>query len=71
MALNNFVAWWIGDSIGVLIFTPLVLAAFSYNHIQQRVQIIVPSLVIYMIICVSFYGAASVKKAKDLATSTD
>ena len=65
MALNNFVAWWIGDSIGVLIFTPLVLAAFSYNHIQQRVQIIVPSLVIYMIICFSFYGASSVKKAKD------
>tara|TARA_Y100000780_G_scaffold209457_1_gene207006 strand:+ start:12627 stop:15323 length:2697 start_codon:yes stop_codon:yes gene_type:complete len=65
-ALNNFIAWWIGDSIGVLIFTPLVLAAFSYNHARQRLQIIVPSLLIYMIICVSFYGAASVKKEKDL-----
>ncbi|UJX25691.1 CHASE domain-containing protein [Pseudoalteromonas sp. CF6-2] len=65
MALNNFIAWWIGDSIGVLIFTPLVLAAFSYNLMQQRAQIIVPSLLIYLIICISFYGAASVKKDKD------
>ncbi|WP_209328402.1 CHASE domain-containing protein [Pseudoalteromonas sp. PA2MD11] len=65
-ALNNFIAWWIGDSIGVLIFTPLILAAFSYHHTRQRLQIIVPSLLIYVVICVSFYGAASVKKDKDL-----
>ncbi len=65
-AANNFIAWWIGDSIGVLVFTPLVLAAFSYHHTRQRLQIIVPSLLIYMIICVSFYSAASVKKDKDL-----
>jgi len=28
-ALDNFIAWWIGDSIGVLIFTPLLLAPFK------------------------------------------
>lgn len=65
-ALNNFIAWWIGDSIGVLIFTPLVLAAFHYNNINQRLLVIVPSLIIYMIICISFYSAASAKKDKDV-----
>ncbi|WP_404341532.1 ATP-binding protein [Pseudoalteromonas mariniglutinosa] len=64
-AMNNFIAWWIGDSIGVLIFTPLVIAAFSYRYVNQRLLIILPSLLIYMIICFSFYSAASVKKEKD------
>lgn len=65
LALDNFIAWWIGDSIGVLIFTPLMLAAFNYAQIRHRLQVIVPSLLIYLVISVCFYAAASVKKEKD------
>lgn len=65
-AVDNFIAWWIGDSIGVFIFTPLLLAAFNYSQLRHRLQVIVPSLLIYILISVSFYGAASVKKEKDL-----
>lgn len=64
-ALDNFIAWWIGDSIGVLIFTPLLLAAFNYAQVRHRLQVIVPSLLIYALISISFYAAASVKKEKD------
>ncbi|MBQ4834107.1 CHASE domain-containing protein [Pseudoalteromonas sp. MMG010] len=65
-AFDNFFAWWIGDSIGVLIFTTLMLAAFKYKKMRHRVQVIIPSLVIYLIISVSFYGVSSIKKEKDL-----
>ena len=64
-ALDNFITWWIGDSIGVLIFTPLLLAVFHYSEMRHRLQVIVPALLIYAIISISFYGAASVKKQKD------
>ncbi|WP_166114006.1 CHASE domain-containing protein [Pseudoalteromonas sp. Z9A5] len=64
-AFDNFIAWWIGDSIGVLIFTPLLLAAFNYSEMRHRLQVILPSLLIYTLISISFYGAASVKKEKD------
>jgi len=65
-ALDSFIAWWIGDSIGVLIFTPLMLAAFNYSVMRYRLQVILPSLLIYILISVSFYGAASVKKEKNI-----
>lgn len=65
LAANNFIAWWIGDSIGVLIFTPLMLAAFNYAQVRHRLQVIVPSLLIYLVISICFYAAASVKKEKD------
>ena len=63
---DSFIAWWIGDSIGVLIFTPLMLAAFNYTQVRHRMLVILPSLLIYILISVSFYGAASVKKEKDI-----
>lgn len=65
-ALNNFITWWIGDSIGVLIFTPLLLAAFNYERARHRLQVIVPAIIIYAVISVSFYAAASLKKDKDI-----
>jgi two-component system, sensor histidine kinase len=65
--VNNFIMWWIGDSVGVVIFTPLLLAAFNYSQVRQRLQVIVPPLVIYIVICVSFYGATSAKKTQDIA----
>ncbi|MBB1292487.1 CHASE domain-containing protein [Pseudoalteromonas sp. SR41-4] len=65
-AFDNFVAWWIGDSIGVLIFTPLILAAFNYEQMRHRLQVILPATLIYIVISVSFYAAASVKKDKDI-----
>jgi signal transduction histidine kinase/ActR/RegA family two-component response regulator len=65
-AIDNFIAWWIGDSIGVLIFTPLVLAGFNYQEVRNRLQVIVPSLIIYIIISVGFYAASSFKQEKEL-----
>ena len=70
-ALSTFITWWIGDSIGVLVFTPLVLAIFNYSQLRHRLQVILPALLIYAIISVSFYGAASVKKQKDVQKQED
>ncbi|MEO2282161.1 ATP-binding protein [Pseudoalteromonas pernae] len=59
--LENFVTWWIGDSIGVMIFTPLLLAGFNFTVARHRLQVIVPSLVIYVMISITFYLFASSK----------
>ncbi|MFP3398472.1 MASE1 domain-containing protein, partial [Brevibacterium sp. SIMBA_078] len=47
--ISTFITWWIGDSIGVLIFTPLVLAIFNYSQLRHRLQVILPALLIYAI----------------------
>ncbi|KAA1160838.1 CHASE domain-containing protein [Pseudoalteromonas fuliginea] len=65
-AIDNFIAWWIGDSVGVLIFTPLVLAGFNYQQVQNRLQVIIPSLMIYIIISAGFYTASNFKKEKEI-----
>ncbi|MFY8275528.1 ATP-binding protein [Pseudoalteromonas sp. SSDWG2] len=52
---ENFATWWIGDSIGVMIFTPLLLAGFNFDVARHRFQVIVPSLIIYAMISLTFY----------------
>ncbi|WP_151172260.1 ATP-binding protein [Pseudoalteromonas ruthenica] len=62
---DSFVTWWIGDSIGVMIFTPLLLAGFNFAVMRHRLQVIVPSMVIYAAISLTFYAAATNKHNKD------
>ena len=49
----SFINWWIGDTLGVLIFTPLVLAALDHRHVWKgrRWQVCLP-LLIGMLFCV-------------------
>ncbi|WP_105265657.1 ATP-binding protein [Pseudoalteromonas sp. T1lg76] len=62
---ENFITWWIGDSIGVMIFTPLLLAGFNFEVVRHRLQVVVPSLIIYAVISVTFYLAANAKKEQN------
>ncbi|MBS3799337.1 MULTISPECIES: ATP-binding protein [unclassified Pseudoalteromonas] len=62
---ENFLTWWIGDSIGVMIFTPLLLAGFNFEVVRHRLQVVVPSLIIYAVISVTFYLAANAKQEQN------
>ena len=48
--LFNFLTWWSGDSIGVLLFTPLLLTIFSQDKnltLTRKLQITLPVVVIF------------------------
>lgn len=49
--LFTWMTWWAGDTIGVLLFTPLVLALFSPDSslsFLRKLQITIPTLVIFL-----------------------
>ncbi len=49
--------WWIGDVIGVLFFTQLILASFSKQQklsVQRRQQVAYPSIALFIIILIAF-----------------
>lgn len=57
VALFNWWTWWVGDVIGVLVFTPLLLvwAARPYQHWWVRqLTLTVPLLVMFMVMVVLF-----------------
>ncbi|MCP5324864.1 MAG: CHASE domain-containing protein [Oceanospirillaceae bacterium] len=47
----TWLTWWVGDSIGVLLFTPLLLSIFSQHNfsLRRKLQIAVPTLVIFTV----------------------
>ena len=47
--------WWSGDTLGVLIFTPLILITFNQQQKLRRVQVAVPALVVYLSLNLLFY----------------
>lgn len=62
IALENYgftwLTWWIGDTIGVLLFTPLLLIVFSYHKrlsIDRKVQIALPTLIIFSGVLALFF----------------
>ena len=55
--LPNFFTWWMGDALGVLIFTPLMLSLFDRRAVWhgRRWQVSVPLLSGFLL-CVVVYG---------------
>lgn len=56
-ALINFLTWWVGDSIGVVIFTPLVLLALRSRHYgrEHRGMMVGVSILALVGVLVLFY----------------
>ena len=49
--LFTWLTWWVGDAIGVLLFTPLILALFVSDQMltpKRRAQIVLPTLSIFI-----------------------
>ena len=56
--LTNWFSWWLGDVVGIFIFTPIMLALFfrKYDYFQDRKIIItVISLTTFLLITLLFY----------------
>lgn len=50
--LFTWFTWWIGDTIGILLFTPMLLVLFSKNNNKlsnkRKAQVVIPSVVIFV-----------------------
>ncbi len=54
----TWLTWWIGDTIGVLLFTPLILVGLSDSNRLSRLrklQVILPSLLVFVGILFVFF----------------
>ncbi len=54
----NWASWWVGDTIGVLLFTPLILALFYPNSAvwkRRRVILGLPLLITFLLVILFFF----------------
>ena len=57
--------WWVGDTIGVLLFTPLLLAIaapFEQVSYARKVQVCVPILLIFSSVLLLFFKSMAVQR---------
>ena len=62
----SWLTWWVGDTIGVLLFTPLLLTLFSSNEnvsTTRKLQISLPTSIIFTGILVLFFLSSEHNKA--------
>ncbi|MEA2715304.1 MAG: two-component system, OmpR family, sensor histidine kinase VicK [Candidatus Parcubacteria bacterium] len=57
---NAWLAWWLGDTLGVLIFTPLILIIFRKRPLPTRIHAVrileaLVSLFIFILICLTIF----------------
>jgi diguanylate cyclase (GGDEF)-like protein/PAS domain S-box-containing protein len=72
-ALNNWGVWWIGDIIGILVFTPLVLIWLSrpYEQWRDRRLIITTSILIAFILTTMLASYSHQQQAVNLKLEFD
>ncbi len=61
----TWLTWWIGDTIGVIVFTPLVLTLFkkpSTTTLRQNVQLMMPTLFIFAATFALFIGSLNARQ---------
>jgi signal transduction histidine kinase/sensor domain CHASE-containing protein/ActR/RegA family two-component response regulator len=54
----SWFTWWLGDSIGILLFTPMLIVMFakkSHFKFSRRLQVVIPTAVIFTCVCVLFF----------------
>ncbi len=54
----SWFTWWLGDSIGVLLFTPMLLIIFatkSQFQFSRKLEVVVPSILIFTFACLLFF----------------
>lgn len=62
--LFSWLTWWVGDTIGVLLFTPIILILFSHDaaYMRGRKQLVViPTLLVFTGALVLFFSSMRVQ----------
>jgi signal transduction histidine kinase/CheY-like chemotaxis protein len=69
VSLNNYsytwLTWWVGDTIGVMLFTPLILTLLTFNQglsAARKLISLVPMMIILIAIVTLFFGSVSFSK---------
>ncbi|MEW6981261.1 CHASE domain-containing protein [Colwelliaceae bacterium 6471] len=71
----NWLTWWVGDSIGVLLFTPMLLVLFRKTTSltsSRKLQTVVPTVLLFLGAITLFYTSMnSHNKRMNIDVSTD
>ncbi|MCR8922962.1 CHASE domain-containing protein [Dasania sp. GY-MA-18] len=61
----NWGTWWVGDTIGVLLFTPLILTIFIKQQVssERKLQVAMPALIIFAGVLILFLNSVEARKA--------
>ena len=61
----TWVTWWVGDSIGILLFTPLLLTLISPRiRVSRRLQVVLPTLLLFAVVMILFAVSQSHNRAE-------
>ncbi len=62
--VSNWLVWWVGDSVGALILTPIVLRFIDYSkQVEVRWQFFLVSLIFLVLVMVSFFVVRNLEQA--------
>ena len=59
--------WWVGDAIGMLLFTPMLMVLFtpkSEISKKRKMQVVIPSSVIFIFTCLLFFWSSQERTQK-------
>ena len=59
--------WWLGDSIGILLFTPMIIVVFSKEgkfKFIRRMQVVIPTVLIFTSTCMLFFWSIEIRQEK-------
>lgn len=55
MVSFSWLTWWVGDSIGILLFAPMLLIVLQPGvSVQRRAQVVIPTLVLFALVLALF-----------------
>ena len=70
--LYNWWTWWIGNSMGIIVFTPILVAIFTPNEyisIKRKILIITPLISVFNIVIILFINSNNCANDTILATT--
>jgi len=64
--LSNWFIWWLGDAIGIIIFTPLTLVLFASprEHWQSRISSVAAPLLVALVLVIAVFSYASLQEQR-------
>jgi signal transduction histidine kinase len=70
----NWLTWWVGDTLGAMLFTPLILTLVStkkWLSIRRKLLSLVPTTIIFSAILALFFSSVEIYRQKQIDQLTE
>ncbi len=64
-----WLTWWVGDTIGVIFFAPILLVLFGEGkeQLEHKYQVVLPAIIVFCFVCSIFLFSKAMYKDKQAA----